>query len=148
MDVEPVSLLQREESTNSPEFEKKAQNTIFSQNEKKWTEHWEPYTVISLTTFTIQHTRLYGVKSFQTVMSILMDVRMTNTHVNVPSCRRVTDQVKQWYKCNRKHSCVTVLLHSLSKVSGILPYAESHNLIWSNFCTNIFCILILQKLGE
>ena len=30
-------------------------------------------------------------------------------------------------KCNRKHNCVTVLLRSLSKVSGIVLYAESQN---------------------
>jgi hypothetical protein len=35
MDVEPVSLQQREERTNSPKFEKRAQNTTFSHNEKK-----------------------------------------------------------------------------------------------------------------
>ena len=35
MDMELVSLQQREERTNSPKFEKKAQNMIFSHNEKK-----------------------------------------------------------------------------------------------------------------
>jgi hypothetical protein len=35
MDVKPVSLQQREERTTGPKFEKKAQNTIFSHNEKK-----------------------------------------------------------------------------------------------------------------
>jgi len=147
MDVEPVSLLQREEHTNSPKFAKKAQNTIFSHNEKKWTEYWKPYTFASLEIFTLQHARLYGVKFLQTVISILTDVRITNNNVNLLAIGWQT-KFNSGTKCNRKHSCVTVLLRSLSKVSGVVMYAESHNLISRNFCTNIFCIVILQKLGE
>lgn len=53
-------------------------------------------------------------------------------------------------KCNRKHSCIPVLdkIAYPRYLEELCTMHPTINLKTRNFCTNTFCTVILQKLGE